>query len=118
MKTAISCETSSPDAGVEQRRVGRHEQVGLVPVDLGALRLVEGILDGQGVQAEFGPDDTELGLVGRAQVEPHDAVGVVLEVVRDLVDREVLLDQGAVTVEAGADPRRALGRGDVAAPRW
>ena len=45
---------------VERRRVGRHEEVGAVAVDLGALGLFEGVLDRQLVQAELGADDAEL----------------------------------------------------------
>ena len=73
---------------VERRRVGRHEQVGAVPVDLGALRLVERVLDGQLVQAELRSDDGELFAVGLAQVEPDDASRAVLQLVGDLLGRE------------------------------
>ena len=45
---------------VEGRRVGRHEEVGPVAVDLGALGLFEGVLDRQLVQAELTADDVEL----------------------------------------------------------
>ena len=65
--------------------MGRQEQVGAVPVDLGALGFAERIFDRQLVQPELGSDDGQLLIVWPAQIEPDDAVGIVVEMVGDLL---------------------------------
>ena len=73
----------------------------LVAVDLGALRLLEGVLDGQLVQAELLADDVELFSVGSHRSSQITQPWRSLQLVGDLVGRKVLFDQLAVAVEAG-----------------
>ena len=94
--------------GVERERVGVYEQVRVVAVELRALMLVDGILDGQRVQLQLLGDRRQL-LAGRfAVVEPHERVRFG-DVVGDFADREVLAVECAVLVE----PRASHGAHDM-----
>ena len=74
------------------------EQVGPVAVELGSLVSEEGVLDGQGVQAELVRDDPEVRLVGVMQVEPDEGVRVGVQVLAQLLGGESLLLQLPVPV--------------------
>jgi len=60
-----------------------------VAAGLGALVHLDGVLDRVPVQAELVGETVEQGGIGRAEVGPDQHV-VLLEVVRDVVEREVL----------------------------
>jgi hypothetical protein len=104
----------------------------LVAVQLGPLVLLDGVLDGQGVQPKLLGDDRQILLVGLAQVQPHHRVRL-LEVVGDLGGREVLGFQHPLSVQPrvthatrlsprGRDPGRVhglhVGQSDLFALAW
>ena len=74
MNVSISDLSQLAAVDVDPDGVARQEEVVGVVVQLGALVLVEGVLDRQLVQAELGRQLVQL--VGRraAQVDPHDRV--------------------------------------------
>jgi len=86
--------------------------VGRIALELGPLVVLEGVLDRERVEAELVGDLLEVVPVGHAQVGPDDAV-LLLEVVGDLLDREVLVGEDALAPDPGArhapsvNPRRA-----------
>jgi hypothetical protein len=83
-----------------------------VPVQLGPLVRLDGVLDGERMQPELIADlDDVLGR-WRAQVDPDDGVGIG-QVVGDIFDREVLLLQPSVAVAASDCylVNRRVGRG-------
>ncbi len=86
---------------VHRDGVGAHEQVVAVAVELGALALVPGVLDGQLVQAELLVDHGEVGRGGGAEVEPDGEVRFA-DIAGYVLDREVLQGQVAVAVEPGS----------------
>ena len=107
MNTPISLVSQLSGAGVQRERVGVHEQVRVIAVELRALVLVDGVLDGQRVQAQLLGDRRQL-LAGRlAVVQPHKRVGFG-DVVGDLADREVLAHQLAVAIEPRASHARTI----------
>ncbi len=55
-------------------RLEDHEQGVVVDLELGPLVGVDGVLDGQLVEAELAPDRVELGLVGLVQTDPDKGV--------------------------------------------
>jgi len=63
----------------------------------------QGVFDRQLVQAELAPDDVELFAAGFTEIEPDRTAVTPVQLVRDLVRREVLFDQLAVAVQTGAD---------------
>jgi hypothetical protein len=83
--------------------VGAEEQVGRVVVELGPLGLVQGVFDGQLVQAELGVDHGEVGGCRLAQVQPHDRCRVA-EVPGDVSDGDVVQHAGPVPVQPGPGP--------------
>jgi hypothetical protein len=91
-----------PVGGPHPQRVARQEEVGVVVVDLGPLVLAQRVLDGQLVQAEFDGEHVEGLLVGRAQVDPDDDVGLG-QVVRHRRHVEPLPHEHAVAVRPRAD---------------
>jgi hypothetical protein len=84
--------------------VGAEEQVGGIVVELGALGLVQGVLDGQLVQPELGVDHVEVAWRGSAQVQPNHRRRIA-HVLGDVGDREVLQQEGAVAVQPGTGLR-------------
>jgi hypothetical protein len=59
-----------------------------IAVELGALMLVDGVLDRERVQPELLGQHLEVSEVGGGEVEPHHRRVVLGEVVTDLRDRE------------------------------
>jgi hypothetical protein len=91
-----------PRVMVEADGVQRDEDVVVVMVELGALPLVQCVLDRERVEAELLGDDRELFLGRLADVHPDDRVGL-FEVVGDDGRVEVLVGARAVAVEPRAD---------------
>ncbi len=58
---------------VQVHRVGGEEQVPLIPVELGALVLMLGVLDRERVQAELLAEHREIVVVRVQQIEPDDS---------------------------------------------
>ena len=71
-----------------------------VTVELGALPGFQGIFDRERVETKFFCDVIQIFRLRPAQIDPHKCVRIA-EVVRDVLDREVLLLQPAVAVDAG-----------------
>ncbi len=92
---------------VEVDRVGGEEQVGGVAVDLRALVGLQGVLDGQLVEAQLGGDLGEV--VGRrmAVVDPDERARA-FEMVRHRGHREALAIELAFPVAAGAHVAHAV----------
>jgi hypothetical protein len=84
------------------------EQVGAVAVNLGPLVRADGILDGEGMEAELLGDDLEVSLGGLVEVQPRDRALVGSEALAELLRREALVEQLAAPVEtrAGGTLRR------------
>jgi hypothetical protein len=72
--------------------------VGAVAIELGALFLSEGVLDGQRVEVELGLEHGELLWRRAAQVQPDHPV-VRIQMIGDLGDRKVLEHHPTVPVE-------------------
>jgi hypothetical protein len=85
---------------VDPHSVAGEEEVGRVPVELGALVRTKGIFDGELVQAQLGRELVELLLRGSAQVHPHDGVGLV-EALRDIGEGEPLRLKNPLSIHPG-----------------
>ena len=86
---------------VEVDLVDAEELVRGVAVELGPVAAGGRVLDGQRVQRQLVGDQLEVLGVRGAEVDPDDGLGVVLEVLGDLLDGEVLVGQDAVGPAAG-----------------
>src|SRR5437667_10621473 len=86
----------------------------VVTVELGALMLGDGVLDGQGMQLELLGDGRKILARGGAVVQPHADAGLA-EVRGDVLNREVFghdlslavqprPSHGPPTIRAGPDP--------------
>jgi len=100
-----------PGGLIQPGAVGGHEQVRVVPVDLGPLPVEQRVLDGHRVQPELLLQHREVGAVRVAQVEP-DGRRAVGQVVADPLDGKALPDEAPVPVQPG--PRLAPGGGVTA----
>jgi hypothetical protein len=98
----------SPRLLVETQRVGREEGVIGVSVDLGALPHSRRVLDGDLMDAKLVRHLIERPLVGRIQIHPDGGTGLA-EVLRNVIDREVLEQQDPITVEASRGHGRSVG---------
>ena len=72
-----------------------------VAVQLRPLVLMDGVLDGQRVQAELGAEHVQVLTVGLTQAQPHHR-GIIPEKVADLGDRKPFQLQHAARVQPGA----------------
>ena len=88
-----------PRVLVEPQSVGREEGVIGISVDLGALPPSRRVLDGDLVDPKLERHLIERPLVGRFQIHPDGDTGLA-EVLRNVIDQEVLEQQRPVTVEA------------------
>jgi hypothetical protein len=89
-----------PGDHVQRHGVRGDEQVAVVPVELGALMLLAGVLDGESVQAEFLADGGQVIGIGRAHVQPHGDARLP-DVLGDILHREVLGLENTAAVQPG-----------------
>ena len=103
-------------AGVEADRVGGEEGVAVVAVELGPLVLLDGVLDGEPVQAELVGELGEVRFGRFTEVDPDRGVRFGQEV-GNLLDGEVFLLQHTVAVGPGScHVPRVPGRESVHTP--
>ncbi len=91
------------------------EQRVAVALHLGALVRVDGVLDGEGVQAEQLREPGELGLRRLVQADPDEAVARLADPAQRLLDLRAVLLPYALAVDEAVDHRAAeRGAGGVA----
>ena len=76
-------------AGLKVRRVCRHEGMGGVARGFRSLAAGDGVLNCLRVEGQLAGQLLEEGMIGLAQIYPHERA-VLLQVIRDLLQREVL----------------------------
>jgi hypothetical protein len=94
--------------GVDAHGVGGEKEMGVVPVELGALVLVHRVLDGEVVQVELLLDGGEVFGAGRREVGPDRRIRV-LHIVGDVGDGEVGQHEFSSTVQPGSNHQAMLG---------
>ena len=87
--------------------VGGQEHVSGVSVQFRALRLVQGVFDGEFVQPEFGVCQFEIRRRWPAKVQPYHRRRIS-QVLADVGDREIVQNAFTSAVQAGVSSRATL----------